>query len=157
MSPTRVYRGRNCWDCGVVGVALRRPLRRHVASAAAWASAVERYRRAVERYHSTLRSMPDRALRRELTDLAGPLEAALEDFEDALANRRHPQVDRDTEILGGVHRAATLCAHATEAALMANEAAWRYDDEDVVRCVDTVRTLVKKIDELGDAARPPSS
>jgi hypothetical protein len=122
-----------------------------------WASAVERYRRAVARYHSTLRTMPDRALRRELTQLAGPLEAALEDFEDALANRQRFQPDRDAEVLGQVHRAATLCAHATEAALMANEAAWRYDDEDVLRRVDMVRSLVKKIDELGDGASPQSS
>jgi hypothetical protein len=117
---------------------------------------VERYRRAVARYQSTLQAMPDRALRRELTQLAGPLDATLEDFEDAFAARRRFQADRDIEVLGAVHRAATLCAHATEAALMANEAAWRYDDEDVVRCVDTVRSLVKRIDELGDEARAPS-
>jgi hypothetical protein len=154
MGVTRVYRGRSCRDCGVVGVALRRPLRRHVASAATWASAVERYRRAVERYYATVGTMPDRALRRELEHLGGPLEATLEDFEDALAQRRHMTVDRDARVLGDVHRAATLCAHATEAALMANQAAWRYDDDDVARCADTVRILVKKIDELGDAARP---
>jgi hypothetical protein len=59
-------------------------------------------------------------------------------------------------VLAQVHQAATLCAHAAEAALMANEAAWRYDDEDVVRCVDTVRSLIKKIDELGDGASPGS-
>lgn len=141
----------------MVGVTLRRPLHRRAASAATWASAVERYRRAVARYHSTLRTMPDRALRRELTQLAGPLEAAIEDFEDAFAARRRFQADRDIEVLGAVHRAATLCAHATEAALMANEAAWRYDEEDVVRCVDTVRSLVKRIDELGDGASGPLS
>ena len=38
---------------------------------------------------------------------------------------------------------------------MANEAAWRYDAEDVSRCLDTVRLLVKKIDEIGDEVRPP--
>jgi len=101
--------------------------------------------------------MPDRALRRELTQLAGPLEAALEDFEGALANRQRFQPERDAEVLSRVHRAATLCAHATEAALMANEAAWRYDEEDVVRRVDMVRSLVKKIDALGDEASPESS
>jgi uncharacterized membrane protein YccC len=128
-----------------------------VASDATWTSAVERYRRGVERYHSSLRTMPDRDLRRELTDLAGPLEATLEDFEDALAYRRRLSPDRDAAILADIHRAATLCAHATEAAMMANEAAWRYDDEDVVRCLERVRTLVKKIDELGDEARPPAT
>ena len=142
-------------DGGVVGVAWRRPVRRHVASAAIWTAAVDRYRRAVERYHTTLQTMPDRALRRDLGQSAGPLEATLEDFEDVLLRRRQLDAERDAEVLGYIHRAATLCAHATEAALMANEAAWRYDDEDVVRCVDTVRTLVKKIDELGDQANPP--
>jgi hypothetical protein len=53
-----------------------------------------------------------------------------------------------------MHRAATLCAHATEAAQMAHDATRRYDVEDVARCLDTVRVLVKKIDELGDAVRP---
>jgi hypothetical protein len=98
--------------------------------------------------------MPDRELRRELTELAGPLEAVLEDFEDALGRRRDLDAARDAEALACIHRAATLCAHATEAALMANEAAWRYDDQDVVRRVDTVRQLVTRIDELGDQARP---
>src|SRR3954451_25447136 len=105
MSPTRVYRGRNCWDCEVVGVALRRPFRRNVASAATWASAVERYRRAVERYHSTLRTMPDRELRRELAQFAGPLEAVLEDFDEAMANRPKNAPDRDDAVLKDIHRA----------------------------------------------------
>jgi hypothetical protein len=118
---------------------------------------VERYRRAVARYHSTLRTIPDRALREDLLQLAGSLEAALEDFEDVFANRRRFSADQDTKVLAEVHRAATLCAHATEAALMANEAAWRYDDEDVVRCVGTVRSLIKRIDELGDEANPRST
>jgi hypothetical protein len=125
-------------------------------SDATWASAVERYRRGVARYQSTVGIMPDRTLRRELLQLAVPLEAALEDFEDAFANRRRVSTDHAIEVLAQVHQAATLSAHATEAALMANEAAWRYDDEDVVRCVDTVRSLIKKIDELGDGASPGS-
>jgi hypothetical protein len=141
----------------VVGVALRRPLGRQAESEATWRSALERYRRAVTRYNSSMRDMPDRALRRDLMQLAGALEAALEDFEDAFANRRGLQAGRDTEVLSLVHRAATLCAHATEAALTANEAAWRYDDEDVLRRLDTVRSLVKKIDELGDEASPQPS
>jgi hypothetical protein len=141
----------------VVGVALRRPSRRQAESDATWTSALDRYRRAVARYHASLRDMPDRALRRDLMQLAGALEAVLEDFEDAFANRRGLQAGRDTEVLSLVHRAATLCAHATEAALTANEAAWRYDDEDVLRRLDTVRSLVKKIDELGDEASPQPS
>jgi hypothetical protein len=121
-----------------------------------WTSAVERYRRAVERYYSALQMMPERVLREELTQLGGPLDAVLEDFEDAMAHRGGRDAAPEPEVLARIHRAATLCAHATEAALMANEAAWRYAQEDVTRCVDTVRGLVKKIDALGDEVRPPS-
>jgi hypothetical protein len=141
----------------VIGVAPRRPSRRQAEADAVWTSALDRYRRAVARYTSSMREMPDRALRRDLLQLAGVLEAVLEELEHAFANRRTLQAGRDTEVLGLVHRAATLCAHATEAALLANEAAWRYDDEEVMRRVDTVRSLVKKIDELGDEASPEPS
>jgi hypothetical protein len=153
MSGESVYRGRNA-DCEVLGVSLRHPLRRHTASNATWAAAVERYRRAVDRSYSSLGLIPSWALRQRLTELGGPLEAALEDFEDAVARRGRLDKARETEVLAAIHRAATLCAHATEAALMANDAAWRHADEDVARGVDTVRKLVTAIDELGDRARP---
>ena len=148
--------GARSLDCGVVGVGLRRPLHRHVASAATWAAGVDRYRRAVERHSVTVSSVTDRALRHELEELSGPLEAVLEDFEAAWAVRRTYDADRDARALGLIHRAATLCAHATEAALLANEAAWRDDSDEMIRCAGTVRTLVTTIDELGDAARPPT-
>jgi len=140
----------------VVDVALRRPSwRSGPRSREAWTSAIDRYRRAVDRYQTSLRQLPERALRHELTQLAGPLEAVLEDFEDAAAQRTSYDRSRAVEILGCMHRAATLCTHATEAAQMAHDATRRYDVEDVARCLDTVRLLVKKIDELGDAVRPP--
>jgi hypothetical protein len=139
----------------VVGVSLRRPSwRSGPGSAASWAAAIERYHRAVERYGTSARLLPERVLRHELAQLAGPLEAVLEDFEDAAAQRSSYSRARAVEILGCMHRAATLCAHATEAAQMAHDATRRYDVEDVARCLDTVRVLVKKIDELGDAVRP---
>jgi hypothetical protein len=153
MSSGSVYRGRNA-DCEVLGVSLRHPLRRHAASTAAWVAAVERYRRAVDRYFSSLGLIPGRALRQRLTELGAPLEAVLEDFEDALARRGRLDKGREAEVLTAIHRAATLCAHATEAALMANDAAWRHADEDAARGLDTVRKLVTAIDELGDRARP---
>jgi hypothetical protein len=135
-------------------VSMRHPLRRGATDAAVWNSAVERYRRAVDRYLASLRLMPERALRVELSQLGGPLEAVLEDIEEAAAQRAEYDAERRDEVLGCIHRAATLCAHATEAAQMANEAAWRYDADDVARCLDTVRLLIKKIDELGDEVRP---
>ncbi len=135
-------------------MSIRRPLRRGAAETAVWNSAVERYRRAVDRYLTSLRLMPERSLRQELSQLGGPLEAVLEDIEEAAAGRAGYDADRRDAVLGCIHRAATLCSHATEAAQMANEAAWRYDAEDVSRCLDTVRLLIKKIDELGDEVRP---
>lgn len=137
-------------------MSLRRPLRRGWAAASTWTSAVERYRRALDRYHASLRVMPDRSLRQELTHLGGPLEAVLEDFEEAVARRSRYDETRATAVLAAVHRAATLCSHATEAAQMANEATRRHAPDDVARCLDTVRLLIKKIDELGDEVRPRS-
>jgi hypothetical protein len=37
---------------------------------------------------------------------------------------------------------------------MANNARFRVDAHDLAQSVDTVRILVKKIDELGDEVRP---
>lgn len=150
MTSSGVYRGRDGARNEVIGVPWRR---RTPPATVTHTSALGRYRRAVDRYHDCLQSMPERALRRELTELGGPLDAVLEDFEDALAQRR-PGKAREDAVLAAVQRAATLCAHATEAALMANEAAWRYDADEVGRYLDTVRLLVKKIDELGDEVRP---
>jgi hypothetical protein len=120
-----------------------------------WESAIQRYRRAVDRYVTQVGAMPERALRQEFLQLRDPLEAVLEDFDDAAARRGSYEDDRAVAVLGCVHRAATLCAHATEAALMANDARFRCDAQDLARCLDTVRMLVKKIDELGDEVRPP--
>ena len=52
-----------------------------------------------------------------------------------------------------MRRAATLCSHATETALLVNEAAWRHDVDEVDRGIESVRQLVTRIDELGDEVR----
>jgi len=132
-------------------VSIRRPLR---GSAATWESAVERYRRAVERYHESVWVISDHTLRRELTHVAAPLDAVLEDLESAAGRRRAYDPERAEEVLAAIRRAATLCAHATEAALMADEATRHHEVEDVARCLDTVRVLIKKIDEIGDEVNP---
>ncbi len=131
-------------------MSLRRPLR---GGPDAWGSAVDRYRRAVERYHDIPRGLVDRALRRELARLGEPLDVVLVDVEDAAARRSSYDAARAAAVLGCIHRAATLCAHATEAALMAGEAARSRDADDVERCLDTLRRLVTRIDELGDEVR----
>jgi hypothetical protein len=138
----------------VVDVSMRRPLRRDKRTRAMWESGLERYRRAVERYGTQVAAMPERGLRHELLQLRDPLEAVLEDFEDAVKARTDYDDERASAVLGCIHRAATLCAHATEAALMANNARFRVDAHDLAQSLDTVRILVKKIDELGDEVRP---
>jgi hypothetical protein len=132
-------------------VSIRRPLR---GSAATWTSAVERYRRAVERYHESVRVISDHSLRRELTHVASPLDAVLEDVETAAGRRRAYDPERAEQVLASTRRAATLCAHATEAALMADEAARHHEADDIATCLDTVRALIKKIDEIGDEVNP---
>ena len=37
---------------------------------------------------------------------------------------------------------------------MPDQAAWRYDNDEVAHCADTLRVLVKKIDEIDDVASP---
>jgi hypothetical protein len=130
---------------------MRRPLH---GAAATWASAVERYRRAVERYHESVRMMPDHTLRRELSHVGSPLDAVLEDVQTAADRRRTYDPERAEQVLALIRRAATVCAHATEAALMANEAARHHEVDDVATCLDSVRVLVKKIDEIGDEVNP---
>jgi hypothetical protein len=76
-------------------VSIRRPLG---GSAATWASAVERYRRAVERYHESVRVMSDHTLRRKLTHVASPLDAVLEDLENA-AGRRAYDLEQAEQVL----------------------------------------------------------
>jgi hypothetical protein len=98
---------------------MRRPPHR---SAVTWTSALERYSRAVERYHESVRLMSDHTLRRELTHVASPLDAVLEDLEHAADRGRSYDAERAEQVLAHIRRAATLCAHATEAALMADEA-----------------------------------
>jgi uncharacterized protein Yka (UPF0111/DUF47 family) len=115
---------------------------------------VERYRRAVDRYHESVRVISDHTLRRELTHLAAPLDAVLDDLEAAATRRRSYDAARAEEVLASIHRAATACAHATEAAQLAGEAARHHEAGDVARCVDTVRLLIKKIDEIGDEVNP---
>ena len=127
-----------------------------MSSDTTWASAIGRYRRAVDRYYACLQMMPERALRQELSQLGRPLRAVLDDFDQARAARRPVDPARDAGDVAAIHRAATLCAHATEAALMANEAAWRYDADGMARCLDTVALMIKKIDELGDEVKPLS-
>ncbi len=132
---------------------MRHPLRRRPTATVVWSAALERYRRAVDRFLESLRLMPERSVRTELVRLGGPLEAVLEDFEEATARRTDYDGPTAALILENMRRAATLCSHATETALLVNEAAWRHDVDEVDRGIESVRQLVTRIDELGDEVR----
>lgn len=110
--------------------------------------AVQRYQRAVDRFHEKTVAIPDRALRLELARLGGILDSCLSDLQ--LARRRGALPGREEIVINASRRTATLCAHATEVALMAGDRARHKELDDVVRCVDTCTTLVKAIRELAD-------
>jgi hypothetical protein len=110
--------------------------------------AVERYGRAVARFHNKTANVPDRALRAELGRIGDLLDSCLADQQSV--RRQGIQAGREDVVLRAVQRAATLCAHASEAALMAAERARHREFEDVVRCVDTAWTLSKVVRELTD-------
>jgi hypothetical protein len=118
-----------------------------------WVRTVQRLDRAVGRYESQVAMVRDRRLRIELQDFGEILFQALADVE-RLATPTDPRQDHITIPLTAqraVMRAATLTAHATEAAMMAADARWNNEPDGVQRCLDTVRTLVKAVRELADA------
>ncbi len=117
-----------------------------------WTRAVDRYERGVARFFEKVSFMHDRRLRNELRSIGADLDRALADFRAAGAERRGPP-GSDTALVNAIHRAATLCAHATEGAMAAHDAAWRKEAERMSDHLDAVRILVKGIAELADACR----
>ena len=102
----------------------------------------------MHRFHELTEATSDRSLRLELARLGEALDSCLADLQ--AARRAGAREGHETVVVRATHRAATLCAHSSEAALMAGERARRREFEDVVRCVDTIQTLVKAIRELVD-------
>jgi hypothetical protein len=119
-----------------------------VAPPAAWQTATGRLDRAVQRYYDKVAVMPDRRLRVELRDLGTGLITA---HAQVIAAGQDPRVGHDPVCQRAVARAATLCAHATEAAMLANDASWHGRGRQLNRCLDAVTTLVKAVRELVDS------
>lgn len=119
-----------------------------------WVRAVQRLERAVNRYVEQIATLRDRRLRAELQHIGLDLDLAVHDFH--AAGQAWPAVGagQDERALAAVHRAATLCIHAVDAAMTAQEASRRYDLDGVSAAVDATRLLVKAIRELSDAWRP---
>ncbi len=122
--------------------------------AEAWDRSIERLERSVARYFEATAAAHDRRLRTELRQLGADLEEAVEVFRRAGQERGRRAAGRDDALLAAVHRAATLCAHATEAALTARQAAWRRQGDGTGQQIDAVRLLVKSVCELADSTRP---
>ena len=113
-----------------------------------WPRAVQRFERVVHRFHELTESSSDRPLRLELERVGELLDSCLSDLQ--AARRAGAREGHELVVVRATHRAATLCAHSCEAALMAGERARRREFDDVVRCVDAIQTLVKAVRELVD-------
>ena len=129
------------------------PLPGRRRSAEHWHRAVDRLERAVNRYGAQASTLPERAIRHEVLFLGEDLQHALDDIVRAGDERGAARAGRDPRLLEAVQRAATLCAHATEAALTAHDAARRGERDATVRHLDALRLLVKGVRELADAVR----
>ena len=117
-----------------------------------WRRAIDRLERAETRYFEKIRFIRDRAVRVELRHIGEDLTAAVEVFRQAGRAAGPSVAGSDAALVNAVHRAATLVAHAAEAAMTAHHAAWRRNTDGVARQLDAVRLLVKAVAELADGA-----
>lgn len=114
-----------------------------------WCTAVDRFARAVHRYTDRIEMIPDRRLRSDLRDLGAVLTAALSDVRRAHRGRR--PASECAQAVRAMLKAGTLCAHATEAALLAASAHRSQQLDDVARQVAVVRELATSVRQLADS------
>jgi hypothetical protein len=117
-----------------------------------WCTAVERFARAVHRYIDRIEMIPDRRLRSDLRELGATLTQALSDVRRIPRGRR-PAGD-GAGAVRAMLRAGTLCAYATEAALLAADASRRQQPDGVARQVGVVRELTASVRQLADSCLP---
>lgn len=128
-----------------------------------WRRVHDRFNRSVRRFRAVIDSVPSRPVRAELLQTAEHLDEALVVVRKACerAQAAAPSDGPDVPLGPGdvyldVHRriarAATLCARASESAMMARVAV-RTKDADAVRDhVDAARRTAKQVRELVDGA-----
>ena len=114
-----------------------------------WCTAVDRFARAVHRYTDRVEMIPDRRLRSDLRDLGAVLTAALGDVRRAHRSRRPPA--DCARAVRAMLRAGTLCAHATEAALLAAAANRNQQPDALARELAVVRELATSVRQLADS------
>jgi hypothetical protein len=129
----------------------------------AWRRVHDRFARSVHRYQSVIDVIPSRPARIELTEIADEFVECLAVVRTA-CERAQAAAPSDTpevpvgpsEVYLDIHRrmarAATLCARASESAMMARLAV-RMSDENAVReHIDATRRTAKQVRELVDGA-----
>lgn len=106
------------------------------------AAALARYDRAVGRFRDTVATTSSWALNADLVAAADTLDDALDRFEERAAEQA------SLADPAPIHRAATLCAHATELVMLLNDRLWRRDQAGARGYLDDVRAVVRTIAEL---------
>jgi hypothetical protein len=128
-----------------------------------WRRVHDRFVRAVRRFRAVIDTVPSRSVRAELFVIADELDEAMCIVRQACerAQAAAPSDGPDVPLGPGdvyldVHRriarAATLCARASESAMMARVAVRMKDDDGVRDHIDAARRTTKQVRELVEGA-----
>jgi hypothetical protein len=128
-----------------------------------WRRVHDRFARADRRFRSIVEIVPSRPVRNELLEIADELDDVMDMVRDACerAQAYAPSEGPDVPLGPGdiyydVHRrlarSATLCARASESAMMARVAIRMKDTEGVRDHIDGARRTVKQVRELVEGA-----
>jgi hypothetical protein len=128
-----------------------------------WRRVHDRFARAVRRYHAVIDVVPSRPVRIELMEIAEDLDGVLVIVREACerAQAAAPSEGPDVPVGPGdvyldVHRrlarAATLCARASESAMMARVAVRSKDADGVRDHIDAARRTAKQVREMVEGA-----
>ena len=129
-----------------------------------WRRVHDRFARAVRRFRAVSEVIPSRPVRVELMEIADELDEALQVVRDS-CERAQAVAPSDGagvplgpgDIYLDVHqriaRAATLCARASESAMMARVAVRMKDADGVRDHIDAARRTAKQVRELVEGAK----
>jgi hypothetical protein len=128
-----------------------------------WRRVHDRFSRAVRRYRVVIENVPSRPVRVELLEIADDLDEVLIVVREACerAQAAAPSGGPDVPVGPGdvyldVHRrlarAATLCARASESAMMARVAVRMKDADGVRDHIDAARRTAKQVREMVEGA-----
>lgn len=128
-----------------------------------WRRVHDRFARAVRRYRAVIDVVPSRPVRAELLEVADELDQCLEivrgacERAQAVAPSEGPDVpvgpgDIYLDVHRRLARAATLCARASESAMMARVAVRMKDAEGLRGHVDAARRTARQVREMVDGA-----